>query len=498
MRLNSCRGLAGAQAALVAGLLLGDAQFAGAQVSLTRISADPYTNPDSYHATEVEPDTFAHGSTLVAAFQVGRFTSAGASNVGWATSVDGGATWTNGFLPGTTRFATPPGPYDRVSDPSVAYDAKHDTWLISSLALDEGLSGAAIIVNRSTDGGFTWSDPVIVAAAGRRQDFDKNWTVCDSFPTSPFYGNCYTEWDDFARRNRPHVSTSDDGGLTWTGGRIHGRGGGVVGGQPLVQPDGTVVMPIANALSGAFFSYTSTDGGANFSGPFRLARIKQHVPSGNVRAPVIPSAEADGAGKVYVVWQDCRFRRKCSTNDLVLSTSMDGVSWTDPVRVPIDPVDSNVDHFIPGLGVDPTTSGANAHLGLAYYFYPNSDCTPETCELAVGFISSPDGGATWSTSRQLAGPFDIRALPQTRRTGGGFMVGDYISTSFVGGTAHPVFAIATGETCVLGEVGSCDVFMASPSSGLASEVALRATQFDTVLEPAPRDDQWRPQRISLR
>jgi len=24
---------------------------------------------------------------------------------------------------------------------------------------------------------------------------DKNWTVCDNTSSSPFYGNCYTEWD---------------------------------------------------------------------------------------------------------------------------------------------------------------------------------------------------------------------------------------------------------------------------------------------------------------
>src|SRR6266852_1863874 len=94
-----------------------------ANVTLTQISSDPYTNTTSFHATEVEPDTFASGSTIVSTFQVGRFKDGGASNVGWATSADGGTTWTNGFLPAITKLATPPGPYDRDTDPSVAYDA---------------------------------------------------------------------------------------------------------------------------------------------------------------------------------------------------------------------------------------------------------------------------------------------------------------------------------------------------------------------------------------
>src|SRR5437867_3549359 len=92
------------------GLALLFAGLAGASSELVRLSTDPYTNATSQHRTEVEPDTFAFGSTIVAAFQVGRFFDGGASNVGWATSTDGGATWSRGFLPATTSFATPAGP----------------------------------------------------------------------------------------------------------------------------------------------------------------------------------------------------------------------------------------------------------------------------------------------------------------------------------------------------------------------------------------------------
>ena len=52
-----------------------------------RISTDPYHGTGSgQHATEVEPDSFAFGHTLVAAFQVGRYPDGGAANGGWATS----------------------------------------------------------------------------------------------------------------------------------------------------------------------------------------------------------------------------------------------------------------------------------------------------------------------------------------------------------------------------------------------------------------------------
>ena len=89
---------------------------ASAAVPLTKISSDPYTNPSSQHKTQVEPDTFASGSTIVSAFQSGRFFDGGASNIGWATSTNGGSSWQNGFLPGITKYEGN-GPYDRVSDP---------------------------------------------------------------------------------------------------------------------------------------------------------------------------------------------------------------------------------------------------------------------------------------------------------------------------------------------------------------------------------------------
>ena len=43
-----------------------------AQTSLAKISADNLTNSDSLHRTEVEPASFAWGSTIVSAFHVAR------------------------------------------------------------------------------------------------------------------------------------------------------------------------------------------------------------------------------------------------------------------------------------------------------------------------------------------------------------------------------------------------------------------------------------------
>ncbi len=437
--------------ALIASLVfaLSSRVFIHATGSLVQISSDPFTNTTSNHKTEVEPDTFAFGNTIVSAFQQGRFFNGGGSDIGFATSTNGGQTWTHGSLPSATANSSPPNPkYARASDASVAFDAKHKVWLISFLGIVNPSAGPVdVLVSRSTDGGLTWGAPVVVNASG---DFnDKNWTVCDDTSSSHFFGHCYTEFDDFSKLNLVQMSTSTNGGLTWGAAKTTPDHTCVIAGQPLVQPNGTVIVPIDDCFETTILSFRSTDGGNTWSKPVLAAEIINNGHPGGIRSPDLPSAEIDKSGRVYVVWTDCRFEVFCNTpignNDLLLISSPDGVHWTLPKRIPADPVGSGVDHLIPGLAVDRSTSGSSAHLGLAYYTFSNSNCTTTTCKLNVGFISSANGGASWSSSQQLAGPMTLTWLPLTTQ---GFMVADYISTSIVPGDndATPVFEVASAPT----------------------------------------------------
>jgi hypothetical protein len=238
---NVLRALAGLTAVVAVALLATGAQ---ASITLLQISTDPYTNTASQHKTEVEPDTLSVGSTILSTFQVGRFFDGGASNIGFATSTNGGSSWTSGFLPGTTPFSTPAGPYARTSDPTVAYDAKHGVWLISFLGLfpSGNTSQVDVLVSRSTNG-LSWSSPVVVNNDGHFND--KNWTVCDDTASSAFYGNCYTEYDDNSLGDLIQMSTSTDGAVTWGAGQPTANNAHGIGGQPLVQPNGNVIVPIS-------------------------------------------------------------------------------------------------------------------------------------------------------------------------------------------------------------------------------------------------------------
>ena len=413
---------------------------ASAAVPLTQLSSDPFTNTSSQHRTEVEPDTFSFGSTIVSAFQVGRFFDGGSSDIGFATSNDSGATWQNSFLPGISRYFGA-GPYDRASDPSVTFDARHGVWLISSLALlgNSNPSVPGVLTSRSVDGGHTWSSPVFVTGSAGA---DKNWIVCDNNAGSFFFGRCYTEWDQPGNGGLIRMSTSTNGGASWGAALTSADSARGLGGQPVVQPNGTVIVPYASSSFGSIRSFRSVNGGANWRVSVQVAGVVDHPVAGGLRSEPLPSAEIDAAGKVFVVWQDCRFRTSCRSNDLVLSTTTQSSypTWASVVRIPIDSTASTVDHFIPGLAVDRGTVGTTARLGLAYYYYPNAACSFSTCQLDVGYVFSHNGGSTWSAPTQLTGPMTLSWLAATNQ---GRMVGDYISSSFVNGGVKPVFAVAS-------------------------------------------------------
>ena len=452
---RSAHRLAGRSALLSALLLVGIVPLAlaggGAPPALVQqISADPYTNPTSQHQTQVEPDSFAFGNTVVTAFQSGRFFSGGATDIGWATSKDGGRTWARGFL-GLTRLSSPRATtFDRVSDPAVAYDAAHGVWLISTLPLREvgRDTNTALAVNRSSDG-LTWGPPITVSPLSERFAHDKNWIACDNGAASPFRGSCYVSWSSHPP-GRIVTSTSRDGGRTWSapvGPRQPARG---LGTQPLIRPNGDLLVVYISGDLDEIRVIRSTDGGRTFGPPRSIAETAAHSisddnPARALRGLQLPSGEVDAAGRLFVAWHDCRFRSGCPStapNDVVLASSASGTSWQRPRRVPIAPVTSRVNHIIPGLGVHPETRGRRTRLGLVYYTVTPTPCNVTTCRFGVGFIASNNAGTTWSAPRTLSTqPMSMTWFASTSL---GRMVGDYFSTSFVPrtNTVVSVFTLA--------------------------------------------------------
>ena len=440
--------------------LFNNSQHTHAQASSPlsqQISQDPFTNSTSQHQTQVEPSTFSFGSTVVSAFQSGRFSAGGgASGISWVTSFDAGHTWRGGVLPGITVFSG--GSYARASDSVVAYDLAHRTWIISTLAAKttyEGSSGStALVVSRSLDA-LTWSKPVLVAASGASDNFDKDWIACDNHLTSKYFGRCYEEWDNAnVEGGLILMSYSNDGGLTWSAPASPvSQSISAIGGQPVVQPDGNVVVPIYgyDLTTGAegLYSYRSTDGGVSWSDPVKIAPSEY---SGTAdpfyRGGSLPSAATDASGKVYVTWSGCSFESDClanetgnTTDDIVLATSTDGLTWTPVQRIPLDAVGSDVEHLTAGIAVDSNTGGSSAHLAVAYYYWGNAGkCDATNCQVYVGMATSTSGGTTWSQRQTLAGPTTPDWWANTES---GYMTGDYITTVITANRAVTVVPVAT-------------------------------------------------------
>jgi hypothetical protein len=412
-------------------------------IVLKQLSADPLTNSSSMHAAEVGSVVGTNGNTEVSEFLVGRNYGDGAPAMGFATFSNSG--FTSGLLPSLTEYENPAGSYSATAFPSVAWDVARGVWIVSALGITGDPGGSdqthSPVVFRSTDG-VHWSSPQQVAPDTSRSE--KNLLTCDNnFFTSPHFGACYIVWDDNGNNDLFHANVSTDGGQTWGPTTAPPDSHSEYGAMPVVQPNGNVVVT-AEDYSGYgdgaanLISFVSNNGGTSWSPAYEIAALQTHTVAANMRTQALPSSGVNAYGTVYTVWQDCRFRSGCSSNDIVLSTSNNGTSWTAPARIPLDSTTSGVDHFLPSLSVSSSWWGTT--LALTYYYFPQANCTLATCALDAAYTSSSDGGRDWAAPVQIAGPMNLSWLPLTAA---GYMVGDYFGTALSGNGLYAPIAVAT-------------------------------------------------------
>jgi hypothetical protein len=396
----------------------GDCELVG-----RRLSRDPYTTADAQHETQVEPDSLTVGSTTVSAFQVGRRFDGAATNIGWATSVDDGRTWRSGLLPGLTVASRPAGPNDHASDPVVAYDAAHATWLVSTLALDG--STTRLAVNRSPDG-RSWSRALVALEESSSEgiSFDKNWAACDNTASSPFYGRCYLVYTHSADRDMLAVTTSDDGGVTWSVPVDLGARGGV-GVFPAIRPNGDVVVVYLWQVGGfSIASSRSSDGGATWAPAARIADVSGRCPIPDFRAFPLPSADVAPGGRVWAAWHDCA-GAGTSDNAIFVASSPDGVTWTAPTAIT-----RARNAVLPAIGVD----AATGRIAIAYM-------RSRPAGIDVELVESPGAAIRFAAPKRLsAQTMPLRWIPDTRS---GRMLADYISVHYAGGRPLVVWVLAT-------------------------------------------------------
>src|SRR3954454_15211661 len=150
----------------------------------------------NYPNGEVEPYVIADPSDpdhLLAGWQQDRWYNGGSRGLVAGVSTNGGKSWKVTVPHGVTKCAG--GPYNRASDPWVAYSASGIAYFMHLFIQvrkngDEAPNG--MLVTRSTDGGLTWQKPVTLIKDNRPDVLDdKNSITAD--PNNPSVA--YAVWD---------------------------------------------------------------------------------------------------------------------------------------------------------------------------------------------------------------------------------------------------------------------------------------------------------------
>jgi hypothetical protein len=414
----------------------------GIPKGVVRVSADLLSPTPStpQPGTETEPFLAADPENplhLLAGYQEDRFLEDGCRALTAAVSFDGGRTWRESLIPKVA--AATGGPYERTSDPWVAFGPGGRAYFVS-LGFDETSPPNGVFVSASDDGGVTWGDPVTVHSGTQSFD-DKEAIVVDTRDDSPYKGRVYVIWDSVSGDQQAQVvmiSFSDDGGRSFQTPFVVSDQGANVGALPLVGPGG-ILHAVWLSYHGAFptlLTSHSTDGGRSWGAPVPISDVRAAGVAGSRTGSGIPSAAIDArTGALYVVWQDNRFTP--GTDQIAFSRSTDGgESWTAPRRISDGP--TSAANFTPAVAVS-----AAGWVGVSYYSLRNDRSGVKVDEYLT--LSSNRGQKFGRSARASIASWDLRYVA----TSDGFFLGDYQGLAASGKTFYPLwiatFAPVPGE-----------------------------------------------------
>ena len=392
----------------------------------------------------------------------GRIANGGDATNGYATSFDGGKTWTKGELPGLTAYPGQGGTFERASDAVVAFgpgNVAYANSLVFDQNTDNGLR-SGLTINVSKDGGRHWSAPVFFQDDQLGGLNDKNWIVVDqSNAPGHHLGRVYVVWDRVAPVVYDYCDHDCDQLANWLpnlqtipGLVFAGQG---IGAFPVIMKDGGLGI-VMDADTGGIPSPSGQDE-PELSGSAKVVFVRAplagttpypapltFLPPENIatnmgaaiptqRAGSLPAADVDLAtGTIYAVWEDSRFRSD-GTNDAVLSRSTDGgVTWSTVQRVNPGLVSDHVDHYNVAVAV-----GQGGIVHVAYRQRNESGQGPLYAPaIDTYYQESFDGGVTFTAPLKVDSVASNAYYDAFSRNGS--FEGDYNQVASAGGYTYVV------------------------------------------------------------
>jgi hypothetical protein len=273
---------------------------------------------DTFHATQSEESVAALGDYVVAAWNDGQGSSMGGAYQGYSWSNDGGQTWTDGGDP--PKHPSYPS-FRWMSDPVLTVNEKTGTFYYCAMANTDATHNALALVRGSFTGGvFSWQDVRIVREVTNSTAYlDKLWITADSSGAGTSVYLTYTTFT--VAGNHIDLQRSTDGGLTWSAAQRlsnNGDNGQVQASRPAVGPGGELYVlwfAIGQSTAEDFLRLRkSTNGGQNFGSEVTVADYIANFGTGSpgfnrergIHFPSIAVDRTNGPyrGRAYVVWSE--------------------------------------------------------------------------------------------------------------------------------------------------------------------------------------------------